>query len=262
MRRACHSGYTLVEMSIVLVIIAALAGAILMGQTLFRAADLNSVVSDAARYTAAFTDFRDKYTALPGDMPTAQSFWGTPLGGCPEGVGSGTEVCNGNGDGLVCAAGTASNIAELRSQWIELANAGFISGSYRYRPATTGTWQAGENTPVSALNQGTFQFYFATCPLGDGLYPSVPPYAIHWLSFGRLNPAAGIFLPLLKGEEAMNIDRKMDNGMPGTGTIRASRNATAGGNTPACQTSAVPDTAEYSLTGTDPVCYLMFALTQ
>ena len=60
-------GFSLVELSIVLVILGLLTGGILAGQSLIRAAELRSISTDYSRYIAAVQAFRDKYFALPGD---------------------------------------------------------------------------------------------------------------------------------------------------------------------------------------------------
>ena len=68
--------FSLVELSIVLVILGLLTGGILAGQSLIRAAELRAVTTEYQRYVAAVQTFRDKYMALPGDMPNAIAFWG------------------------------------------------------------------------------------------------------------------------------------------------------------------------------------------
>lgn len=99
-------GFSLVELSIVLVILGLLTGGILAGQSLIRAAELRSVITTTDRYQAAVYSFRDKYFALPGDMRNATSFWGDQATGpsaCADaGITDGTPgTCNGNGDGLI-----------------------------------------------------------------------------------------------------------------------------------------------------------------
>jgi len=254
-------GFTLLETSIVIIIMGFLISGIFVGQTMFRTANLNSVLADAARYSSAFSDFQEKYNALPGDLFNAESFWGTPAGGCPNNNGVGTQVCNGNGDGQVCNANNAANIAELHSEWVELANAGFISSSYTYTSAAS-TYQVGVDTPATAIGNGTFMFYYATCLIGDGLYTSVMPYNIHWLSFGRLLPSTGTLLPIINGGEGYNIDKKTDDGLPATGRVRAGRNGTIYDNTPNCQTTNDPLTAKYNNTTNNDACFMMFALSQ
>ena len=68
--------FSLVELSIVLVILGLLVGGVLSGQSLIAAAALRSVTTQEARWVAATQTFRDKYFALPGDMNNATSFWG------------------------------------------------------------------------------------------------------------------------------------------------------------------------------------------
>ena len=68
------SAFSLVELSIVLVILGLLVGGVLSGQSLIRAAELRSVTTEYSRYTTAISSFRDKYFALPGDMSNATSF--------------------------------------------------------------------------------------------------------------------------------------------------------------------------------------------
>lgn len=257
------SGFTLVEMSMVLVIISFLIGAMFVGQSLIRSSHLNATLSDVIKYSSAFNDFADKYKALPGDFANAQASWGAPSGGCPEGTGAGYEVCNGNGDGNICNASNAANVAELHSEWIELANAQLIPGSYHYLPATGGGYAIGTNVPMTPIGNATFQFFFATCPLGDMLYSTVSPYAVHWLALGALTPTGtGVYRPVLSGEDAQSMDVKADDGRPGYGKIRASRNGTAGGYTPNCQTTNSPDTAAYNQSTTDMTCTLLFQLSQ
>ena len=74
-----RSGFSLVELSIVLVILGLLTGGILAGQNLIRAAELRSVTTQFQNYHAAVMTFRDKYFALPGDMANAEDFWGLCL---------------------------------------------------------------------------------------------------------------------------------------------------------------------------------------
>ena len=74
--------FSLVELSIVLVILGLLVGGILTGQSLIRAAELRSVTTEFSQYQTAVMTFRDKYFAIPGDMKNARDFWGAswPLG--------------------------------------------------------------------------------------------------------------------------------------------------------------------------------------
>ena len=61
-------GFTLVELSIVLIVIALVIAGVLTGQTLIKNAKLISVYDDITKFTNAFNTFRDSYKAIPGDL--------------------------------------------------------------------------------------------------------------------------------------------------------------------------------------------------
>mgnify|MGYP001100732306 CR=1 FL=1 len=74
-------GFSLVELSIVLVILGLLVGGILGGKSLIKAAELRSISTEQAQWNTAIKAFRDKYFMLPGDMNNATSF-GEPQTRC------------------------------------------------------------------------------------------------------------------------------------------------------------------------------------
>ena len=81
------NGFTLLELSIVMVIIGLIIGGITVGQDLIRSAELNSVVTDINKYKTAINTFNLKYNAMPGDMSNATSYWGdqaTGTNACPD----------------------------------------------------------------------------------------------------------------------------------------------------------------------------------
>src|SRR5476649_2583779 len=79
-----HSGFTLVELSIVLVIIGLLIGGILVAQSMIGTSRIVAVAAQIQQFDAGVESFKAKYNALPGD---AQQF-------------------GGNGDGLVTITST------------------------------------------------------------------------------------------------------------------------------------------------------------
>src|SRR5665647_40387 len=62
-----QTGFTLVEIAIVLVIIGLLLGGILKGQEMITQAKIKNVINDMNGITAALNSYQDRYRALPGD---------------------------------------------------------------------------------------------------------------------------------------------------------------------------------------------------
>lgn len=131
-----RSGFSLVELSIVLVILGLLVGGVLTGQSLIRASELRKFMNTMERYKAATYTFRDKYFALPGDMNNAKQFWGSAgTGTACRGVDSTTladpkNTCDGDGDGNIRPSSVNNYSWEIFRYWQHLANAGLIEGSY------------------------------------------------------------------------------------------------------------------------------------
>ena len=72
-QRYCYA-FSLVELSIVLVILGLLVGTVLTGKSLIRASELRSVVSQFQAFHAAHNAFKDKYFSIAGDMNNATQF--------------------------------------------------------------------------------------------------------------------------------------------------------------------------------------------
>jgi prepilin-type N-terminal cleavage/methylation domain-containing protein len=218
-------GFSLVELSIVLVILGLLTGGILTGQNLIRAAELRSVTTDYQRFITAIQTFRDKYTALPGDMRNATAFWGdqaTGTGACADAaVTDGTPgTCNGNGNGLV--GGSTSN--ERYRFWQHLQLAGLIEGTYSGIAGSGGAEHhiPGVNAPASKLSSvGWASDSASIAYAGDSALWSwsLAEAPGHELKVGRTTssdePYGRAFTPV----EMWNIDKKVDDGLPGRGKM-------------------------------------------
>ena len=68
-----HSGFTIIELSIVLVIIGLIVGGVLVGKDLIHAATVRSQVKQIEDYTSAVNVFRIKYNYIPGDLPASEA---------------------------------------------------------------------------------------------------------------------------------------------------------------------------------------------
>jgi prepilin-type N-terminal cleavage/methylation domain-containing protein len=123
-----QSGFTLIEIAIVLVIIGLLLGGVLKGQEMIENSRIKSVVTDMRGISTAFTGYFDRYRALPGDelLATATARgWAVTVGGDNSGLLA-LPVAN-----TFAVAGPA---LEHLAMWQALRASGFLSGD----PAATG----------------------------------------------------------------------------------------------------------------------------
>ncbi len=90
------SGFTLVELSIVMVIIGLLIGGIIVGQDLIVQSSTRAQMAQIETIETEVNTFKVKYNCLPGDCATATDIFGTT-------DPSGNAINNGNGDGIIKA---------------------------------------------------------------------------------------------------------------------------------------------------------------
>lgn len=255
-----RQGFSLVELSIVLVILGLLTGGILAGQSLIKAAEIRSVISDFQRYHAAFYSFRDKYLAIPGDFNNATAFWGSAGGDganttCLSAQSNASQAtCNGSGDGQIGQIAGAAGSERFLS-WKHLANAGLVQGNYTGKTngaLATYTAVINENVPASKIATGFFDLsHIQTGASNWNTSSKIDTPAI--LLYG--SPAGGY--ALLKPEDAWNIDVKLDDGSPVHGKVFTTKNTATNGA--GCASSDAAD-AVYVVTNTNPLCLLAYSL--
>jgi prepilin-type N-terminal cleavage/methylation domain-containing protein len=258
-----ESGFTLIELSIVLVIIGLIVGGILVGQDMIKAAEVRATTAQIEKYNSATNTFRSKYNYIPGDVPTSVA---TTLGIFAD-TGGGT-VGRQDGNGLLegQAAGAVVQIGEPITFWRHLTDVQLVDGSYGNISGTAlvaASGQAGANITSSTMNQ-----ILPPAKLGRGNYLVV--YASSGLNYYQLTGITAItaasgavtLTEALTPMEAYNIDSKVDDGRPASGNVRAMEGtgplntaATAGA------TSCVfTGGAQYNYTSTtfadDPQCQL------
>ncbi len=215
LRRLVSRGLTLVETAIMLVMLGLLIEFVIKGRELVQNARVRDIISQQGAAESAFLAFQDRFQAAPGDYLAASA-----------NINCGPSAClNGNGNGRV-EPGTGGAIHEEILAWHHLAAAGFINGHFVMASAGI-TAPAPDNTPSSVFG-GYLQ------AVTDNKWG----YSGNTAS--RNNIKTGNYVP---AAVLADVDRKIDDGRPGTGRLRFSTYAGAGpapvvGGTPSGCTDA------------------------
>lgn len=229
MTKAAQSAFTLIELSITLIIIGLIVSGILVGRDLIFAAEVRQQVSQIEKFNTATHTFKLKYDCLPGDCPTAENL----------GLGvSGNPGANGDGNGVfdISAAGTMFDSPETVNFWYHLYKANLIGDvvpGYQHFDSRPGTF-----TPPLKMRSSATTTFFANPKGGVTILPlNVDDAAfggvqletlfdmdskirtVWWLStvYGYGVGAPGVFAP----RDAYALDSKMDDGLPRSGTMRS-----------------------------------------
>jgi prepilin-type N-terminal cleavage/methylation domain-containing protein len=147
-------GFSLIELSIVLVIIGLLVVTVVAGKSLLNQAKLNSIVSDYTRIQANYKTFALTYGSIPGDFSEAYDFWGADC----DTVQS---KCDGDGDGKIEYSTGTDDVESFRA-WQHLALAELANFSGTGEATASGIAVIGENTPLSKYGAGGYSFYYDT----------------------------------------------------------------------------------------------------
>lgn len=222
--QVCH-GFTLIELSMVLVIIGLVAGGVLIGKELITGFKLRSVVTDFEKFRTATFTFKIKYNAIPGDMLPAEA--------AQFGLFQVTAPC-GNpctlGDGIVSYSGAApSVIYEQNIYWRHLSDAGLLAGNYGnalradgspdFSPATSEQaeiWNR-ENLPIVHY---TNRYWLPVSNLIRYFYDaSTATYSTGIMKQTYFYIGANIINNPELPSQLYFIDEKMDDGKPNTGKM-------------------------------------------
>ncbi len=226
------SGFTLIELSIVLVIIGLIVGGVLVGQDLIKAAEVRATISQLQKYNTATNTFRNKYGYLPGDIPDPQaSSFGFKARGTERGTGDGNGILEGYWN-----SGCYRSVlltGEEAMFWVDLSAANLIEDQLSTATSTT----APLITPT-ALTTPSLNSFMPLAKLGNNNYFYV-----------RSQPTSVVCAPVNNGinffglmnvtitdthgdpsdtptftlsvKQAYAMDQKIDDGLPQTGKVTA-----------------------------------------
>jgi prepilin-type N-terminal cleavage/methylation domain-containing protein len=185
-----QSGFTLVEIAIVLVIIGLLLGGILKGQEMIVQAKIKNTISDFNGVLAAYNGYIDRYRALPGDDPQSTRWGLTP-----------PVATAGNG---VIQGAYESQTADVESRlfWLHLRQSGFIPGQGQAQPTNAHNGILGVQT-------------------GDAAFP--PAATLGNTTAPAVNGIGGIIIcaSQVPDKVAIAVDNQTDDGQSRSGQVRA-----------------------------------------
>ena len=220
---ARQRGFTLIEMSIVLVIIGLIIGGILKGQELIESARIKNVINQIDIVRTATNAFQDRFNSLPGD-------YNQPII---------TSAPVGNQDGIIAVsgvtaayastgaiAGAAKNAGELQFFFDQLIAANLLGGGAMIKSGGTAptNFAGGANPspfPSSAYPQSGLSIAYGTHSGDTAANPEAK--TTNWLIMSKWGTtiiqtsATAIVSP----SRAFQLDAKYDDGTPLGGNIRS-----------------------------------------
>jgi len=199
--RNSEKGLTLIEMSVVLVIISLLIIGIFTGKDIYRHSQVLSIVKDIENITNATDNFKEKYGYIAGDMPNAGDYWTAPTGGW-----------TGDGDNII------DNNDERWEAWAQLSLADMIPGDFSAEGGTGGKATPNINVPSTKIDNGG---YYLSNTAHNAASDPFFGRAGNFILIGLDSGASGNLLatPILSPREAWDVDAKIDNGSPDSGNI-------------------------------------------
>lgn len=223
-----QSGFTLIEIAIVLVIIGLLLGGVLKGQELINSAKVKNLATDFRNIPVFIYGYQDKFKALPGDDANIA----THLTGASACTPAAAGKCA-TGNGLIDGAWNSTAATdESYVFWQHVRLAGLASGS-----TTTG---AADYLPVNAFG-GTIGIQSGTnvaanAPIKD---LSTTPAAIRGTYV--------ICSPNIMGKLAKQLDTQLDDGNTATGLMMATPTANYALGASATAIGSIDDDAMYTV---------------
>jgi prepilin-type N-terminal cleavage/methylation domain-containing protein len=246
--------FSLIELTVVLVIVALVVGGITVGQSTMRNSQVVGLLADISRVQSAINTFKIQYSSLPGDMFDATTQWGalsTVAATCrTTTITGGTNTCDGNGDGQITTFDSGTTYSEYWHFWQHLSNASIWEGFYT-GVAGSGNIQHAvpdENVPEGRVSNSGYTVHWlgmqsSSSNYYDGSYGNV-------MTIGAEETTGVTDGATLEPQEAWRLDKKVDDSKPAYGSVRAPIAAINSG----CTTSDTASSAEYDVDATDKLC--------
>lgn len=211
-RKNKRSAFSLIELSIVLIIIGLLIAGITGGASLIKSSELRSVMGEARGFSVAVNAFFTQFDGLPGDYDTSLS--------SNDGVGDGDDIIE---------YVNALNRGEGLEAWRDLFVTGAVSEVVKYTTLTTAAAGIvpsvipGSDIPSSKIKSAGWVFDSwdsdsQNVVVITGATTSTNPSTSNTLP---ANGQSAVFTGVIAPTDALSIDVKSDDGVPNTGVVRA-----------------------------------------
>jgi prepilin-type N-terminal cleavage/methylation domain-containing protein len=260
------AGFTLIELSIVLVIIGLIAGGVLVGQSLIKGSAIRATLSQKESVDTAVYTFRNKFGALPGDMGSRKA---TTFGFATRPTSHATNCGYGDENGLlqswslswVTSCDNSTGMApygEPLMFWRDLSDAGLIADQL-----DTATMVPACCAVITYTTSPGFKDYLPPAKIGGGNYL----FAFSRNSQNYLGLAKptqfDVWMNTTQNSiaivDAQTIDQKIDNGLADTGKVLARRMSPNSLNQTDAACANYGNTYQISVNGPNSVtCSLVF----
>lgn len=244
MKSADNKGFTLLEMTIVMAVVALISGGILLGKDLIHAAELRATVQQIEQFDISYNTFKMKYGCIPGDCPNTeeQGFVGNfsirlayaqdqtdnlfarlnPISDAFAFTLIEFEVLigdpNGNGNGRL----DFEDNYEPPISWVMLHQAGMVDEYFEPESKKVLLPIPAHALITSTYNAPAFWFtnYFVPGRDSFGNESLIKEAGHYYTPVATLYPLPGA--STITSADAEDIDRKLDNAVPTSGRMTAS----------------------------------------
>lgn len=227
-----NRAFTLIEMTIVLIIIGLIAGVVVSTSSVVHGVKLKNVILEFDRYKDAIEEFKNVYHAYPGDYKSASDLWST--------------ATDGDGDWII-----EGDTTERLYAWHHLVLAQLISGAFS---GATGTpnQEIGYSVPGSDFKGNLFMV--GTNETGAEIFGRVGTSLQYTANASSSDPYGAS----LDAKDAYAVDVKMDDGVANSGDMFGVDGSTSSDGS--CSDAYGDAGADYDLTQEDVNCRLVLWL--
>ncbi len=253
------SGFSLIELSIVLIIIGLLIAGITGGASLIKSSELRTIMSEARAYAVSVNAFYTQFNAYPGD-------YGTSVGGVSTALGD----ADGTIEYYSSATPSGGTKSEGAAAWIHLRYSGIIDNLpasislidvSSAAPTFGSSSTSGANAPISKVKSAGWHFDYRTITEGSVnaaanqnvlVYTGTGVITTSASASNTLVNGSNLIAGALIGSDALSIDAKLDDGYANSGKIRG---VGVNSNGSSCYSASTSANVTYTTTSaTSKVC--------